>query len=114
MGVSLTKVAGLHQQFNWASYRALLELAYEYGWKPAGTEPGQWYNAETGELVEDDEITKELTEEFVGEFELGEAKRYIEEGFEKDRTLSWQDALANKLSAIQEGHVDTLREVLWQ
>jgi len=50
MGVALGNVAGDHQHLNWASYRALLELAHEYGWQPTGTEPGQWCDPETGEL----------------------------------------------------------------
>src|SRR5215210_2459479 len=51
MGVSLTNVEGHHQHLSWSSYRDLLGLAYEYGWKPCGTEPGQWYD-ENGELNE--------------------------------------------------------------
>jgi len=71
-----------------------------------------WAEEALLELVSFDEIAKGLSDEFVGEFELGQAKRYIEDGFEEDRTHSWRDALANKLSAIQEGHTDTLKDAL--
>jgi hypothetical protein len=35
-------------------------LAYEYGWQPAGTEPGQWCDPETGEL--NDQISSDHDE----------------------------------------------------
>src|SRR5215217_4990890 len=42
MGVDLMNANGDYKRFNWSNWRALLELAYEYGWKPAGTAPPQW------------------------------------------------------------------------
>jgi hypothetical protein len=36
-------------RFNNGTWREVLKLAYDYGWKPAGTEPGRWID-ETGEL----------------------------------------------------------------
>jgi hypothetical protein len=43
---------GGYFRFNNATWREVLTLAYDYGWKPAGTEPGRWIDAETGELIE--------------------------------------------------------------
>jgi hypothetical protein len=51
MGMDLHGAAGYFRFNNWSWYQ-VLELAYEYGWKPAGTEPGQWCDPETGELDE--------------------------------------------------------------
>ena len=51
MGMDLSGAGG-YQRFSNASWRDVLELAHLYGWKPAGTEPGQWCDPETGELDE--------------------------------------------------------------
>ena len=51
MGMDLSGAGGL-ERFSNTSWRKMLELAYEYGWKPAGTERGQWVDPETGELDE--------------------------------------------------------------
>jgi|SRR5215217_1584142 hypothetical protein len=51
MGVDISGKGG-DVHFNWQTWRALLTLAYDYGWKPAGTEPGRWVDPETGELDE--------------------------------------------------------------
>jgi hypothetical protein len=51
MGMDLTNVAGETYRFNTTSWRKVLELACQYGWKPQGTEPGRWYD-ETGRLCE--------------------------------------------------------------
>ncbi len=50
MGMDLKNVEGGTERFSNAAWRSVLELAYEYGWKPAGTEPGAWADPETGEL----------------------------------------------------------------
>ena len=51
MGMDLDGAGGI-ERFNNTSWCKMLKLAYEYGWKPAGTEPGQWINSETGEVDE--------------------------------------------------------------
>jgi hypothetical protein len=51
VGMDLDGAGGI-ERFNNTSWCKMLELAYEYGWKPAGTEPGQWFNSETGEVDE--------------------------------------------------------------
>jgi|SRR5215204_2593331 len=49
MGMDLSGAGG-YERFSYPSWRKILELAYEYGWKPQGTEPGQRYD-ENGELI---------------------------------------------------------------
>src|SRR5215208_2801155 len=49
MSMDLTGAGGI-ERFSNTSWRKILELAYEYGWKPQGTEPGQWCD-ENGELI---------------------------------------------------------------
>ena len=39
MGVSLSNSHSEHERFNWSSWREILCLAYEHGWKPEGTKP---------------------------------------------------------------------------
>lgn len=51
MGMDLSGKGGSFR-FNNATWREVLKLAYYYGWKPAGTEAGQWIDPETGELIE--------------------------------------------------------------
>lgn len=50
MGMDLINGAGGIERFSNTSWREMLKVAYEYGWKPAGTEPGEWIDPETGEL----------------------------------------------------------------
>ena len=50
MGMDLKNVEGGTERFGIAAWHSVLELAYEYDWKPTGTEPGAWVDPETGEL----------------------------------------------------------------
>ena len=75
-------------------------------------EHGRWVEEALRDLVSLEEVRKELADEFIEEFELKNARRFIEEGFEEDRTLSWRSALKKKLGVIQEKHTDTLKEAL--
>src|SRR5215207_1119496 len=63
-------------------------------------------------LVSLDEVKEELADEFMEEFELENARRFIEEGFEEDRTLSWRSALKKKLGVTQEKHTAALKEAV--
>jgi hypothetical protein len=71
-----------------------------------------WVEETLRDLVSFDDIKKALADEFAGKFKLEEAKRYIEEGFENDKTLSWRDALSNKLGTIQEEQGYALKEAV--
>jgi hypothetical protein len=51
MGMDLNGAGG-YLHFSNTSWCKMLELAYGYGWKLAGTEPGQWVDPSTGELDE--------------------------------------------------------------
>jgi len=42
MGMDLHGVAGGYARFSNRSWRNVLKLAYEYGWKPLGTEMDEW------------------------------------------------------------------------
>lgn len=53
-----------------------------------------------------------LADEFAEKFALPDARRHIEEGFEKDKTLSWREALENKLAAVQEEHAAALKNAV--
>src|SRR5919112_6036717 len=41
MGVDIGGAGG-DRWFSWTAWENLLDLAHEYGWEPAGTEPPQW------------------------------------------------------------------------
>lgn len=49
MGMDLHGASG-YERFSYTSWCEILGLAYEYGWKPQGTEAGQWYD-ENGKLI---------------------------------------------------------------
>ena len=49
MGMDLGGKGGYFSCNN-ATWVAVLRLAYDHGWKPAGTEPPRWIDANTGEL----------------------------------------------------------------
>src|SRR4051794_26590442 len=49
MGMDLSGVGG-YFRVSYGNWCDLLELAYKNGWKPAGTQPGRWYD-QNGEIV---------------------------------------------------------------
>ena len=63
------------------------------------------------DLVSLDEVKIELAAGFMDEFELKNARRVIEEGFEEDGTLSWRGAF-KKLGLTQEKHTDALKKAV--
>ena len=46
------------------------------------------------------------------EFELEKARRFIEDGFEEDGTLSWRSAFEKKLETIQKKRTDALKQAV--
>ena len=71
-------------------------------------EDERWVEEALHDLVSLEEVKKGVADEFMGEFELGNARRFIEEGLEQDRTLSWRGAFKKKLGVTQEKHTDAL------
>ena len=61
------------------------------------------------ELVVDEEFTAEIADKFIDEFGLDEARRRIEERFEKDRALSWRKVLEASLEEVREGHANAFK-----
>jgi Topoisomerase 6 subunit A/Spo11, Toprim domain len=55
-------------------------------------------------LISSEEFKKEIADEFVDKFGLDEARRHIEESFDKDRALSWRRALEEKLKEVHGQH----------
>ena len=75
-------------------------------------EHGRWVEETLRNLVSLDELKNALADEFLDKFELKHAKRYIEEGFEQNRILSWRTTLRNKLNAIQKEQADLMKVTL--
>jgi hypothetical protein len=48
----------------------------------------------------------------VDKFGLDEARHHIEERFDKDRALSWRDALEASLEEVQEKHADAFKSAV--
>jgi hypothetical protein len=68
-----------------------------------------WVDDATNNLVSSDEFKKAIADEFIDKFGLDEARRYIEEGFEDNATLSWREALKVKLEEVREEHADAFK-----
>lgn len=71
-----------------------------------------WVTEAVEALISSEEFKKEIADEFVGEFGLGEARRHIEERFEKDRSLSWRKALEERLEDVRERHADAFKSAV--
>lgn len=48
MGMDLNSAEGGTRRFSQSTWSSMLKLAYLYGWKPLGTEPGGWIDPDTG------------------------------------------------------------------
>jgi hypothetical protein len=68
-----------------------------------------WVTETIEGLISSEEFKKEIADEFVNEFGLDEARRLIEERFEKDRSLSWRKALEEQLEDVRERHADAFK-----
>lgn len=68
-----------------------------------------WVTEAVEDLMSSEEFKKEIADEFVDEFGLDEARRLIEERFEKDRSLSWRKALEEQLEDVREQHADAFK-----
>jgi len=68
-----------------------------------------WVTETIEGLISSEEFKKEIADEFVDEFKLDEARRLIEERFEKDRSLSWRKALEEQLEDVRERHADAFK-----
>jgi hypothetical protein len=72
-----------------------------------------WAHETIARLLSVDEIEKALADEFRERFGLADARRYIEEGFGDDLSLSWRAALINKLQKLlREEHNEALNASL--
>ena len=69
----------------------------------------RWVADAIDELISSEDFNKKIADEFIDEFELGESRSHIEERFEKDRSLSWRDALTARLEEVREKHKDTIK-----
>ena len=72
----------------------------------------EWVDETIENLLSSGQIKKALADEFIEKFELEKSKRFIEEGFKKDRTLSWRSAFKKMLSVTQEKYTDDLKEAV--
>ena len=95
MGMDLS-VKGGYFRLSGATWREVLTLAYDHGWKPAGTEPGRWIDPETGEL--DEQMSPDP--------ETWESMDYFSNGFQwvtDEDAVNIADALERACIATLEG-----------
>jgi hypothetical protein len=72
----------------------------------------EWVAKTIEDLICSEEFGKEIADEFVNEFGLDEARRHIEERFEKDRALSWRKAFEERLEEARERHSGAFRSAV--
>jgi len=96
-------------------------LAYDHGWKPAGTEPGRWTAPETGELIAGELIAGELIEQLSPDPETWEPMNYFSNDFQwvtDEDASNIADALEDALDAKPDdkelggGSTDYLRKFI--
>jgi hypothetical protein len=68
-----------------------------------------WVTEAIDALISSEEFKKEIADAFVGQFGLDEARHHIEERFDKNRALSWRDALEARLEGVREKHADAFK-----
>jgi hypothetical protein len=83
----------------------LTELAEEK-YRALSTE---WVTKAIDDLISSEEFKKEIADAFVDQFGLDEARRHIEERFDKNRALSWRGALEARLEEVREKHGDAFK-----
>jgi hypothetical protein len=71
-----------------------------------------WVTRTIEGLISSEEFKKEIADEFLDEFGLDEARHYIEERFDKNRALSWRDALEARLEEVRDQHADAFKSAV--
>jgi hypothetical protein len=71
-----------------------------------------WVIKTIEDLISSEEFKKEIADDFLDEFGLDEARRHIEERFDKDRSLSWREALEESLEEAKEKHADAFKDAV--
>ena len=72
----------------------------------------EWVDEAIGELISSEELNEKIADQFIDEFELGESRSHIEQRFEKDRSVSWRDALTAKLEEVHKEHTDAIKDAV--
>jgi hypothetical protein len=71
-----------------------------------------WVTEAIENLISSEEFKKEIADEFVEKFGLDESRRHIEERFEKNRAISWRQALEEQLEEVRREHADTFKSAV--
>jgi hypothetical protein len=71
-----------------------------------------WVAETIDDLVASEEFKKKIADAFVDKFGLDEARHHIKERFDKDRALSWRDALEARLEEVREKHTDAFKSAV--
>jgi hypothetical protein len=95
---------GGHLHLNNATWREVLNIAHDYGWEPAGTEPGEWIDPETGELDEQLYLDPETWD---GNY-VSNCAQWVTDADAADIA----DALERALQGDEELNIDLLREFI--
>jgi len=69
----------------------------------------EWVMEAIRELISYEEFEKEIADEWIDKFALHEARRHVEERFEKHRSLSWRGALKRRFEKVHSEHRMTSR-----
>jgi len=72
----------------------------------------EWVMEAIRELISYEEFEKDIADEWIDKFALHEARRYIEERFEKHRSLSWRGALKRRFEKVHSEHRDDFKSAV--
>jgi hypothetical protein len=72
----------------------------------------EWVAEAIDDLISSEEFKKEIADAFADQFGLDEARHHIEERFDKDRALSWRDALEARLEEVREKHAAAFKSAV--
>jgi hypothetical protein len=72
----------------------------------------EWVMEAIRELISYEEFEKEIADEWIDKFALHEARRHVEERFEKHRSLSWRGALKRRFEKVHIEHRDDFKSAV--
>jgi hypothetical protein len=72
----------------------------------------EWVMEAIRELISYEEFEKEIADEWIDKFALHEARRHVEERFEKHRSLSWRGALKRRFEKVHSEHRDDFKSAV--
>ena len=72
----------------------------------------QWVDEKVARLLSLDSIKAQVADGLASRVELAQARRWVEEGFERDSALSWREAVDRGLEGLLQSHAGEMEEMV--